>query len=236
MVRNRASTDDDGWREVDELSLTPILTAALNAFYENGFHGTTVRDIAGRVGVTVPALYYHHANKEAILFALLEIASRDTTTRVEAADAAGDDPIERMSLVTEVLVVAGTRRSRLSAVETESRYLSEPNLVLYNGFREKTERSVRSIVEDGNAAGLFHVSDAATTTRAILGMMQSISRWYDAEGHDSPEAIAAKYVEIVLQTLGVPPADAAGSHSRAVQQQPIGESVPAGWWGNSATE
>lgn len=60
-----------GWREPGPLALTPILTAALDAFYDNGYHATSVRDIARRVQVTVPALYYHHENKEALLVELL---------------------------------------------------------------------------------------------------------------------------------------------------------------------
>ncbi len=47
------------------VELSPILSAALDAFYEKGFHGASVRDIARRVGVTVPALYYHYDSKEA---------------------------------------------------------------------------------------------------------------------------------------------------------------------------
>ena len=41
------------WREPTQIALTPILTAALEAFYETGYHGTSVRDIARRVGGSV---------------------------------------------------------------------------------------------------------------------------------------------------------------------------------------
>src|SRR6266436_3992144 len=67
--------NDTATTEIYTLSLhdaLPILRAALDAFSEAGYHGTSVRDIASRVGVTVPALYYHHENKEAILFSLLD--------------------------------------------------------------------------------------------------------------------------------------------------------------------
>ncbi|WP_245567497.1 TetR family transcriptional regulator [Nocardia vinacea] len=37
-----------------------LLGAALDTFYENGFHGTTVRDVVRRVGRTVPSLYAVH--------------------------------------------------------------------------------------------------------------------------------------------------------------------------------
>ncbi len=77
------------WRTLEPMELTPILSASLDAFYETGFHGTSVREIARRVGVTVPALYYHHENKEGLLIALLELSTSDVLWRSDAADADG---------------------------------------------------------------------------------------------------------------------------------------------------
>ena len=65
------------WRDCPPVELTELLRHASEAFYEQGYHGTTVRDIAARVGVTVPALYYHHENKAAILVAVLNAAMAD---------------------------------------------------------------------------------------------------------------------------------------------------------------
>lgn len=86
------------WRSFPPLVMTDILTASLELFDENGYHGTTVRQIANRVGVTVPALYYHHANKEAVLVALFEISMSELNTRTEAAEAeAGENPVRRFA-------------------------------------------------------------------------------------------------------------------------------------------
>jgi AcrR family transcriptional regulator len=49
-----------------------ILAAALDLFGEQGYAGTSVRDISERLGVTKAALYYHFPSKEAILDALLD--------------------------------------------------------------------------------------------------------------------------------------------------------------------
>jgi hypothetical protein len=59
------ATGDGTWRETGPLELAPILQAALDALYENGFHGTPVRDIARRVGDTLPALYCHRQARRA---------------------------------------------------------------------------------------------------------------------------------------------------------------------------
>ncbi len=47
-----------------------ILDVALDLFTEQGFDGTSLREIAERLGVTKAALYYHFASKDDILMAL----------------------------------------------------------------------------------------------------------------------------------------------------------------------
>ena len=49
-----------------------ILHIALELFSEKGFDGTSMQDIAGRVGLTKAALYRHFAGKDALFDALIE--------------------------------------------------------------------------------------------------------------------------------------------------------------------
>ncbi|RYG93625.1 MAG: TetR/AcrR family transcriptional regulator [Alphaproteobacteria bacterium] len=194
------------WRRIEPLELTPILEAALEGFYENGFHGTPVREIARRVGVTIPSLYYHHQSKEGILLALLEVSTSDVLARAHTAFAAGGvDPRRQLTNVIEAIVLRMTTRSRLAALEGEVRYLGEENRQRYRVVRKGIEDLVLGIVSEGVEQGLFSVSDIAETTRALLAMCQSIPRWYHAEGKLSPEDVAGKYAEIALNTVGCTP-------------------------------
>lgn len=52
-----------------------ILTAAVELFGEVGYRGTSLRDIAQRVGITHPGLLYHFNSKQELLSAVL--ARRD---------------------------------------------------------------------------------------------------------------------------------------------------------------
>lgn len=51
-----------------------ILEAALTLFAENGYNGTSVDEIAKRVGIKAPSLYKHYKGKEEILNVLIESA------------------------------------------------------------------------------------------------------------------------------------------------------------------
>nr|WP_231569631.1 TetR/AcrR family transcriptional regulator [Prescottella defluvii] len=188
---------------MERLELTPILSASLDAFYESGFHGASVREIARRVGVTVPSLYYHHQSKEGLLIALLERSIDDLHSRSVAANAAGgDDPVQRLANVIFTIVLQMTNRARLAALEGEARYLGPENWERYRAVRKSVEGLVLECVRDGDEAGDFDVDDPAEATRAILGMCQVIPRWYQAEGIHGPEAVAQKYVAIALRVVG----------------------------------
>src|SRR5690606_3660531 len=48
-----------------------ILDAAEELFAERGYAGTTLRDVADRVGLRIPSLYNHCASKDALYAAVL---------------------------------------------------------------------------------------------------------------------------------------------------------------------
>jgi AcrR family transcriptional regulator len=59
-----------------------ILDAALQVFAEKGYAAGSMRDIAGRVGVSEPALYRHFPGKEALFLALVRVAAGHLRTEV----------------------------------------------------------------------------------------------------------------------------------------------------------
>jgi AcrR family transcriptional regulator len=75
-----------------------IRQAALDLFIDQGFHGTSMRQIAGRAGVALAAIYHHTPSKEALFVELLSdlIPHRRL---VAAMSRASGDSIE--SLVTD---------------------------------------------------------------------------------------------------------------------------------------
>ncbi|RRO20664.1 TetR/AcrR family transcriptional regulator [Saccharopolyspora rhizosphaerae] len=195
-----------GWREFGPLELTPILDAALDEFRESGFHGATVRQIARRVGMTVPALYYHHENKEGLLVALLELGTSEVAWRVRAAaDESPGRPREQFVSVIEAIVLHMAYRFRLAAIDSEMRYLSTSNRRRYGARRKAVENVLTEVIEMGCEDGTFFVDDPVETSRALLGMCQSVARWYHPDGPLSPEELAARYVDIALMTVGAHP-------------------------------
>ncbi|ONH34487.1 TetR/AcrR family transcriptional regulator [Protofrankia sp. BMG5.30] len=214
------------WREYPPLNLHPVLRHAMEAFNEHGYHGTSVRDIARRVGVTVPALYYHYENKQVLLVTLIETSIRDVLDRCRAAVAeAGDEPVARFSAMVECVVLYMTNRRGLAFLDTEIRSLEPENRARYVALRDYLEHMLLDTVEAGVAQGAFATPIPADASRAVLTMCQSVATWYSPDGPLPPEAIAERYVLLCLSTVGHtgdrtlgpgPPAGAQRGRPRAV--------------------
>lgn len=202
MASRSTASKRAGWRRVEPLELSPILAGALDVFYERGYHGASVRDIAKRVGVTVPALYYHHANKEAMLVALLETAANDALQRARAAlEDAGDRPADQFANLIEALVLYMTHRTGTAYLHAEGRYVAPERRAGYTAMRKQLQQMVVDVVRRGVDDGVFDVPQVTDTVRAVLGMCQSIPTWYRPEGQLSAETVAKRYVEIALNTV-----------------------------------
>ncbi|HET9137916.1 TetR family transcriptional regulator [Actinophytocola sp.] len=82
-----------------------ILQAALAEFGTRGFHATSVREIAERVGVTKTAVLYHFPSKADILAALTEPMLIDMTAATDAAAARPDPEAVRWTALERLLEV-----------------------------------------------------------------------------------------------------------------------------------
>ncbi len=183
--------------------LSPILSAALDAFYENGYHGASVRDIAARVGVTVPALYYHHANKEAMLYALLDVSIGMVESSCAAVARERTDPAERFLDIVECLVRHMAVSGKLAYLDAEIRFLAPAHRESYIAKRDAVEAMLLHAVEEGTAIGRFAGVYPRDAVRALLGMVQAIAVWFRPAGELSLDQLVERYRAISSRMIGL---------------------------------
>lgn len=88
------------------LTKQKLLDAALDAFSENGFKGTSTRDIAARAGVHHPLITYHFSNKDRLWRSAVKYVFRDFITALRAAqeDHVSDCPKARFAAMIRIYV------------------------------------------------------------------------------------------------------------------------------------
>lgn len=193
-----------GWRIYEGSTLSPSLAAALAAFVEQGYHGTSVREIAGRAGLSVPGLYHHYPSKQALLVGLMTEAMSELLERSKRAEEeAGPDPAARFDAVVESLLLFHMYRSDQAFIgSTEIRSLDPENRTQYVRLRDEQQRMLDRIVLDGIASGDFDVDHPADASRAITTMCVGVAGWYRRDGASSVDELAAVYLGISRRIVG----------------------------------
>lgn len=197
-------TESGRWRIYEGSDLPTPLAAALAAFVEQGYHGTSVRDIAGRAGLSVPGLYHHYPSKQAMLVGLMTVAMDELLDRSRQAESeAGPSPRQRFDVVVESLLLFHMyRRDQAFLGSTEIRSLEPVNRADYVGRRDEQQRMLDTIVDDGMASGDFDVDHPADASRAVTTMCVGLAGWYRPDGPLSPAELAQVYLAIARRIVG----------------------------------
>jgi TetR/AcrR family transcriptional regulator len=179
---------------------TEILHAALRAFRERGYHGTTLEDIADQLGIRKTALYHYFPDKEAILYAchresLAELSRILTGARVL------ESPHERLAFVIREHVRVMTDTLEGSPLAFEVTALAPDRQREVIAARDKYERALRRMIEDGIAAGDFRTTNPKTAVFAILGAINWIARWYRPDGALRADELGTQFAEHLLGGL-----------------------------------
>lgn len=180
-----------------------LLSAAVEAFAEKGFHGTTTRDIAARAGMSPAAVYVHHRSKEDLLY-LISRRGHQTALRVvrEAIESATDPATQLAEMMRRFARHHATAHTGARIVNYELAALSPEHLREIVQIRRAIENAIREVVEAGAAAGRFHSGHPRMTALAILSLCIDIARWYRDEGEWTPEDIGEHYAELALRMVG----------------------------------
>jgi AcrR family transcriptional regulator len=191
-----------GWRIFPPLELDAVLTGAVRAFLQAGFHGSSMKDIAAAAGLSVAGLYHHYDSKQEILSALLCRASSDILDRCRAARDQADGPVPRYAAMVESLALFQAHRPQLCALgDRETRALEPAARRVVERQRADLHALVQGEVIVGTAEGAFDVADPDDVTRAVVTMCTALSRWYPADLRRRPEELARRYVGHALRIV-----------------------------------
>jgi AcrR family transcriptional regulator len=199
--------DGDGtghWRDYGAAELPVPLAAALAAFAEHGYHGTSVREIAARANLSVPGLYHHYPSKQSLLQGLLERTMTDLLARSELAIAeAGPEPVKQFDAVVESLLRFHMyRREQAFVGSTEIRSLDDSYRQTYIGHRDRQQHMVDEIVFAGVSAGDFTTQYPKDASRAVTTMCVGVSTWFKLDGELGADELIARNLQIARDTVG----------------------------------
>ncbi|GAA2730256.1 TetR/AcrR family transcriptional regulator [Actinocorallia aurantiaca] len=196
-----AETVQEAWADLPPTA-QKLLTAALAAFGEQGYHGTTTRQVALRAGMSPAALYMHFPSKEALLYEIARTGHEVNYERVRRVCEERVGPVERVRAVVEAMVSFHAEHHTLARiVQYEHTSLTSDHQRELIGVRRRTEAFLREAIDEGVETGVFDAADASMATTAIMSLAIDVARWYPSQRSRRPARITSAYTDLALRML-----------------------------------
>ena len=177
-----------------------VLESAVALFNEQGYDATSVADLSARLGLTKSALYHHFESKEQLLEVAVDSALGGLEQSLDAA----------MTMPTTAERVAATITGAVTVLTAQRQQVTlllrlrgnSPVEVAALQRRRAFDQRVTDLLRTAQHEGVVRQDiDAATMTRLVFGMINSIVEWYHPDGAIDPEALATDVSLIVADGL-----------------------------------
>jgi AcrR family transcriptional regulator len=179
-----------------------IRAAAIDLFFEHGYEATSLRAIAGQVGIQVGSLYNHLTSKESLLYSIMSRIIEDLLNELDVRLAPVTGSIDRLRVGLEVHVFFHTARAREVFIgNSELRSLTPAHRRKVVRLRDQYEQRFVEIIEQGVADGTLQTRDPKLSAWAILAVGTSTSTWFRPDGRLQLDDIATMYTDLILNGL-----------------------------------
>ena len=183
-----------------------ILAAGGEAFYELGFAGVRLEDVAARVGLLKGSLYYYIDSKEDLFFAVVERAHLEAVRALQDGLIPDDEPpsIRLEQFIRRWMSATPKLLPWPRGLDQDFRYLTAAQRRRIYKLRAQIVSLVETVIVDGIASREFTSEfDTAAMANIVLQILMSTERWRPPNFRVSMNELADYYWLIVARALGV---------------------------------
>jgi len=176
-----------------------ILDAAAEVFFLRGFDRGTTKEVAGRVGLTQPAIYHYVGSKQDLIVEIARQVDGDFSAAIDSAMATSSDPVEQLRSVVYAFTDA-LSRNRLSFALYWKEYRAIPPDVAKSvaAHQRNFIGQVSDLVAQAQERGALPATQPTEiVTQGILGMLSWMYWWYRPDGPYRPDDIARGFLALI---------------------------------------
>ena len=176
-----------------------IVRAAGQLFREKGYSATTIRDIAGAVGMRSGSPFYHFKTKHDMLRAVVLEGVEAISAAVTQASRSGKSPragFEAMLRAHLGQLLEGEGRNFAATLLHESRHLNPEALAELIAHKDRYEAMWQKTLKDLKRAGLV-ADDSRVARLFLMGALNWTVQWYQPDGPRSIEQLARQLADFV---------------------------------------
>jgi len=156
-----------------------ILTVAEELFGENGFDGTSVRDIAQKAGVNLAMISYYFGSKEKLLEALIELRAGYSFGILEELNKDQSlSPWDKIDRLVDFYVdkVLSNLRFHIIMYREATNFRSEEIRDRIINIKLRNLEQITKIIQDGQQKKLFREVDIPMTVGSLMGTISSYTQ------------------------------------------------------------
>ena len=189
-------------KEIKKTKRDNITAEAATLFKERGFAATTMRDIAGKVGMEAASLYNHVKSKDDIL---QEICFRFANEYLSALDKISQkvgSSAKKIEAIIDLHVTLSTEDAAAIIITNyEWKHLPEPHFTDFKIMRKSYEKKILDIITEGVKDGSLKNIDPQVVMFTILSALRWIPFWYREERGVSPIDLKRNIKTLILKGL-----------------------------------
>ena len=178
-----------------------VLRTAAELFVTQGFHSTKLTDVAERLNITKPAIYYYFASKDEILLGCTQ-AALDATERYFAeddnAELSGRERLERFMIWFGESMTQPFGQCLVRVAEHDVEQQTQVQLM---AAKRAIYRRLRHLLGVGMKDGSIAECDAKAAAFTIAGALGWLSHWHRPGGRWSSHEAASHVTALLLQGL-----------------------------------
>jgi AcrR family transcriptional regulator len=171
-------------------------------FAHQGYHHTSMREIARELGMNQSSLYHYFTSKEDILFRLMDNAMDEVLGDLEeihAKDISAENKLKKV-LHSYIRSYAGDQ-DRLILLVNEMNFLTEGNRFILVDKQRQYVRLIKSILKQLTDEDKMKEIDDSVATFAFFGMVHYTIKWYHKDGPITVDELARLFVEIFTRGI-----------------------------------
>lgn len=179
-----------------------ILDTAVNLFYEIGFEGASLRDLAQKVGINKATVYHYFESKEEILYNILDEVGQSLLAGLEEAHVSSTDPMECLKAMVRFQIFY--MEANVEGIKVLVEELKSLGPEMASGTKRIQQRILKLYEEvlekcmENNQVRKLHL---ATTAFAILGQINWLYHWYNPNGSLTIRQVADEVMTILFDGL-----------------------------------
>jgi len=178
-----------------------VLRTAAQLFNEKGYLASTLDEVAERLNVSKPTLYYYVDSKDAILFECVRTGLAMLQAAIQGVDAQGGRAIDKLTAAMRQYAQIVTMDFGMCVIRVGEDPLPAEARQKLRRMKAGLDHEFRELIRQCIAEESIAPCDPKLAAFTLAGALSWIGRWYRPDGGLSPSDIADQTIQLLFTGL-----------------------------------